>query len=142
MKQCTTGKLPFLFLKSFLLALTKFSFWEENWAIGYNFMKFWDLLNISKFLKILTLKMFTKSRDNFYVQCFLLIMTTPLTCGDRKILSNIKIYQKVVTKIVWTILFCFLCLYYVSCWKQSFFRRIYFILLKEHHNPNFKGFLY
>ena len=35
-KQRTTGKVQSLFLSSFLLVLTKFSFWEEEWALGYN----------------------------------------------------------------------------------------------------------
>ena len=40
MKQCTTEKVQFLFFKSFLLVSTKFSFWQENWALGYHSMKF------------------------------------------------------------------------------------------------------
>ena len=39
-KQHTTGKVQFLFFSSFLLVLTKFSLWEEDWALGYNSMKF------------------------------------------------------------------------------------------------------
>ena len=39
-KQRTTGKAQFLFFSSFLLVLTIFSFWEEDWALGYNSMKF------------------------------------------------------------------------------------------------------
>ena len=39
-KQRTTGKVQFLFFSRFLLVLTKFSFWEEDWALGYNSMKF------------------------------------------------------------------------------------------------------
>ena len=39
-KQGTTGKVQFLFLSSFLLVLTKFLFWEEDWALVYNSMKF------------------------------------------------------------------------------------------------------
>ena len=39
-KKCTTGKVQFQFLNSF-------SFWEEDWALGYNCVKIWDLLNIS-----------------------------------------------------------------------------------------------
>ena len=39
-KQRTTGKVQFLFFSSFLLVLTKCSFWEEDWALGYNSMKF------------------------------------------------------------------------------------------------------
>ena len=43
----TTGEVQFQLLNSFLLVLTKFSFWEEDWTLGYNSMKIWDLLNIS-----------------------------------------------------------------------------------------------
>ena len=46
-KQCTSGKVQFQFLDSFSLVLTTFLFWEEDWALGYNFVKIWDLLNIS-----------------------------------------------------------------------------------------------
>ena len=45
-KQGTTRKVQFQFLNNFSLVLTKFSFWEEDWALGYNSMKIWDLLNI------------------------------------------------------------------------------------------------
>ena len=33
-------KFNFYFCKSFLLVLTKFSFWQEDWALGYHSMKF------------------------------------------------------------------------------------------------------
>ena len=36
----TTGKVQFLFSRSLLLVLTKFSFWKEDWALGYTSMKF------------------------------------------------------------------------------------------------------
>ena len=39
-KQRTTEKVQFLFFSSFLLILTISSFWEENWTLGYNSMKF------------------------------------------------------------------------------------------------------
>ena len=39
-KQRTTGKVEFLFFSSFKLILTKFSFWQEDQALGYNSMKF------------------------------------------------------------------------------------------------------
>ena len=38
-KQCTTRKVQFPFLSRFLLVLTKISFWEEDWALGYNSME-------------------------------------------------------------------------------------------------------
>ena len=46
-KQGTTGKVQFLFFSSFLLILTKFSFWEKNLALGYNSTKFKDFPDIS-----------------------------------------------------------------------------------------------
>ena len=45
-KQSTTGKVQFLFLRDFLLVLTNFLFLEEDWALGYNSMKFWDFPDI------------------------------------------------------------------------------------------------
>ena len=45
-KQHTTGKVKFQFLISFLLVLTKFSFWEEDWALGYNSMTICDIFLI------------------------------------------------------------------------------------------------
>ena len=57
-KQRSTRKVQFLFFSSFLLVLTKYSFWEEDWALGYNSMKFGDFSDISKFPKILSLRSF------------------------------------------------------------------------------------
>ena len=39
-KQRTTGKVWFIFSRRLLLAMTKFSFQEEDWVLGYDFMKF------------------------------------------------------------------------------------------------------
>ena len=36
----TMGKVQFLFSRSLLLVLTKLSFYEEDWALGYTSMKF------------------------------------------------------------------------------------------------------
>ena len=36
----TKGKLQFLVFISFLLVLTKSLFWEEDWVLGYNSVKF------------------------------------------------------------------------------------------------------
>ena len=43
----TTGKVQFLFLKNVLLALTKFSFWSGDWALGFHSMKFRHFPDIS-----------------------------------------------------------------------------------------------
>ena len=39
-KQHNTGKAQFLFFRRFLLVLIKFSFLNEDWALGYNSIKF------------------------------------------------------------------------------------------------------
>ena len=38
-KEGTTGKVHFLFARSLLLVLTKFTVWEEDWALGYTSTK-------------------------------------------------------------------------------------------------------
>ena len=40
LKHLTAGKVEFPFSSSFLSVLTKFLFWPENWALGYNCIKF------------------------------------------------------------------------------------------------------
>ena len=56
----------FLFFKSVLLILTKFSFWQEDWALGYHFMKFWDFPYISQFPK--SYKSFFNSWGKLYIR--------------------------------------------------------------------------
>ena len=46
-KHRTTRKFLFSFFNSFLLVLTKYLFWEEEWALGYNSVKFWDFPDLS-----------------------------------------------------------------------------------------------
>ena len=43
------GKSPIsiFFFNNFLPVLTRFSFWEENWALSYNAITFWDFFDIS-----------------------------------------------------------------------------------------------
>ena len=53
-KYRTTGKVQFLFFKRFLSVMTKFSFPEEEWALGKNSLTFWDFPDISLFPKILS----------------------------------------------------------------------------------------
>ena len=40
MKLRNAGKFQFIFFSSFLLVSTKSLFWWEDWALGYNAMKF------------------------------------------------------------------------------------------------------
>ena len=47
LKECTTGKVYFPFLKSLLLVLTILSFWQGDLALGYHSMKFRYFCDIS-----------------------------------------------------------------------------------------------
>ena len=47
LKERTTAKISFLLFSSFLLLSTKFLFWEEDWALGYNYMMFRDFADLS-----------------------------------------------------------------------------------------------
>ena len=73
-----------------MLALKKFSFWQEDWALGYVSVRFWDFPGFSQFPKIISLQSFGSSWCNSYMSCLLLIITLCFTCGERKIWSNIK----------------------------------------------------
>ena len=46
-KNSTMGKIQLPFFMDFLLLLRKRSFWGEDWALGYNSMRFWDFPDIS-----------------------------------------------------------------------------------------------
>ena len=45
-RYCNTGKVLLLFLGTFLLVLTKLSFWQGEWTLGYHFLKFRHFANI------------------------------------------------------------------------------------------------
>ena len=77
-------KFNFYFSTVFLLVLRKFSFWEEDSAIGYNSIKWWDFSNIAYFRKVLSLKSFGNSWCNSYIPHLLLIITIHFTCCERK----------------------------------------------------------
>ena len=58
------------------------------------------------FPNFLSLELF----GNSYIPCLLLIVRIGFSCSDTKTLSNIKMSQSIMTRIVWKIFFCFLCL--------------------------------
>ena len=100
-------------------------------------MKFSDLLDISLFLKDLSLKSFGNYWSSSYISCLLWIITIRFTSGDTKILSNIKMSQNNMTRVVWKNFFCFLCLNYQLQFLKTviFLAEVYFIFLKTftHH---------
>ena len=59
LKQCTSGKVSWLIFWTFLLLLAKFSFWQGDWALGHQSIKFKHFRKISKFRKILNFKLFS-----------------------------------------------------------------------------------
>ena len=46
-KEGTTEKVQFPFLRNFVPVLIKSLFWREDWALGYNYMEFRDFPDIS-----------------------------------------------------------------------------------------------
>ena len=68
-RQRTTRKVLLLFFGTFLLVLTKFSFWQGKWALGYHFMKCRHFPNISWFPKSLSLQWFGNSWGNPSIPC-------------------------------------------------------------------------
>ena len=93
MKWGNAGRVQFLFFKGFLLVLKKYSF---GWQLGCNSIKFWDFPDISYFPTFLYLNLF----GNSYIPYLLLIITLRFTYGAKKIWSNIKKFQNIMTMII------------------------------------------
>ena len=100
MKYRAMEKFQFPFLRSFALALTKFSFERKDCALGYNSMKFRGFPDFSQFPKILSLKSMGNSWGNSYISCLLLIILICFTCAEKKIWWNIKNSQNIMVRIV------------------------------------------
>ena len=81
-------------------SIANFLFWQKDWALGYNSMKFSDFPDISEFRKIPSLKLFGNSWDNLHIPSLLLRVTLRFTYGERKIWWNIKKSQNIMTMIV------------------------------------------
>ena len=60
--------------------------WEEDWALDYNSMNFWDFPDLSEFPKILSLKSWGKSWGNSSIPYLLLKIALCFNCGETKIL--------------------------------------------------------
>ena len=71
-KFCSRGKSQYLVFSNFLLVLTIFSFWEEDWALDYNSTEFWDFLNSYVVLQLLSQIVFAIFISNNHVPFHLL----------------------------------------------------------------------
>ena len=91
-RQCNTGKVQFLFFKSFLLVLAKVSVWEGDWELGYNSMEFWKFPHFFKFPKFENLRSFGSSWGNSYLPYLLLIMTLFSLVVNRKFCAMVSQY--------------------------------------------------
>ena len=112
--------------------------------VGYNSIKIWDCPDILECTKILSLKSFGHSRGNLYALCSSLRSTLCCTCYDRKICSNIKWSQNIMTIIVCKIFFCFLCLLLTAPIAESshILPWISFTFLLKFPKQQLKGFQY
>ena len=90
---------------SILQVLAKFTFWEQDWALGYNFRKSWDFRGISQFPKILSLKSSGNSLGN---SCLLLLLITMLyfTWSEIKIWNRSQQCKKLLSSKTLTSLIC------------------------------------
>ena len=131
LKQRPKGKVQILFFKNFLLVLTRFSFWEEDWALGYNSMKF---LNISKFLKILVLNCLAMRKGLVYI----------IFITNNHDLLHLWRQQKFcqTSKILKILLSEFTSLLIASIVKTVNFGWNLLYLSEKRHRSNFKGFQY
>ena len=147
-------KAQFPFFKSLFLALAKFSFWKEDWELGYNCMKFWDSSNISRFPKILSLK----SLGNLWVQSSSLVIISNAIISNVMFSNNDFVSLVVkrksgqtsnILKILWpwfsaiffVLIFMSLLLFLIVKNNHNL-AGTYFIVLKIHTRQNFKGFQY
>ena len=69
------------FYQKYFSSINKFSFWKENWALGYHSMQFRTFPDISLFPKIISLKSF----GNSYIPCLKVITAHHFTSNERKI---------------------------------------------------------
>ena len=71
-KYCSRGKVQYLVYSNFLLVLTIFSFWEEDWTLHFNSMEFWDFLQSHVIWQLVSQLVFTIFTSNNHVPFHLL----------------------------------------------------------------------
>ena len=100
----------FFFLQQFFASINKIfplgrrldtRLWFYVLSFSGSFLIFSDLI----------LRSHGNSWGNSYISCLLLIIMLCFTCGEQKNWQNIKKSQNIMFIIVYTFLFCFLCIY-------------------------------
>ena len=80
-----------------MLLLTKFSFWQEDWAPDYHSMRFRHFPDISYFLRSLSRSV---SREATRICHLSVIIAHHFTCSEKKICYNIKESQNIMKVVV------------------------------------------
>ena len=101
----TRGKFQFLFLGSFLLILTKCSFWEQYWELGYNLMKFYNfskwLLNVAHInTKIFGIRLDFLFFIYLFIYLFFLLLYIFLVLSNIHFWENCKFNGKTLPHLV------------------------------------------
>ena len=123
---------------------TKFTFWEEDWALNYNSMKLWNFPDISQFPEIASIQLFGNSWGNSCIRLYLLITTLHFTWSERKTWKNIKKFQNIMTMIDCNILFRILLSLMIAPNAKNSHILVgkYFFFPKKSPRPNLKVFQY
>ena len=86
----TMGKVQFLFFSNFLQVLATFTFWEEDWALGYNSMKSRDFPEMSYFPKIRSFQVIRQLVTQLVYTTVNINAYTPLHLWQKKKLLKYK----------------------------------------------------
>ena len=87
--QCNKRKVQYLVFSNFLLVLTIFPFWEEDWTLDYNSTEFWDFLKPYVVWQLVSQLVFT----------ILVIITFRFTCYERNIWKENYKFQNIKSTI-------------------------------------------
>ena len=96
----TMGKVQFLFFSNFLQVLATFTFWEEDWALGYNSMKSRGFPEMSYFPKIRSFQVIRQLVTQLVYTIVNINAYTPLHLWQKKNLLKYKKSQNIITMIV------------------------------------------
>ena len=100
MKLDKTRKLWYLFLGDIWLLVSNIHLWRLDWALGCVTTQTWDIPNISKFPKILSLRLYGNLWVNSYAKVFILDIKSHFPYGKSSHCQNFVTFQNISQKIV------------------------------------------